>query len=240
MTYPQPEVIDWPVDLLPNGCEHYFRPHIGGSQSPLTRTRKTYELSAPVWVMKLQFDAAWRGGRGTQARGARLETLAQRLKGGLVLARLWDFRRPYPPGLKCYYGQARGQVATFGHGETFGNGEGFSWSASSEPINLAAPEGATSLTFIGFRPGDVVFHAGDFVGGDDRIHRVMADAVADGGGNAAITIDPPLQAALAFGAAVTMRPRGLYQLMNESAGAGMAQAKGAKASYALEFEEWRP
>jgi hypothetical protein len=75
----------------------YLQPHVGGQESPLTRTRKTYGLSAPRWVARLTF----RAGHGYDDGGmsdrfgpraddamffaARLDALIAQLKGGLQI-----------------------------------------------------------------------------------------------------------------------------------------------------------
>jgi hypothetical protein len=242
--YPDIEIIDWPVDLLPSVCTHHLRPHKAGSQSPLTRTRKTYYLSAPIWTMKLRFNSPYRGGPGMLSRGARLETMVHELDRGndgkLKLARLWDFRRPYPAGLRHYYARFAGETVTFGGGETFDAGERFILGSEVEPVSLPAPAGAVTVTFFDFEPNQLAFMAGDFLGGDDRIHRVMKDAISGPDGRCVVEFDPPLVRALSEGGVVTLRPRGLYQLMNDDGAAGEAQGRAAQASYGLDFEEWLP
>lgn len=227
----------WPDDLLPASASFHLRPHVGGATSPLTRTRKVYGLSKPMWVCKLTFKAAWAGGEGLSARGARLDALIADMEGGLNRMLLWDFRRPYPAGLLRYYRQFAGEEYTFGGGETFRLGEHFMLPAMAEPLNEGAAAGATFMAWEGFTPGERVFNAGDYFGGDGRPHMFMHDGVADGDGRVEMRFRPVLQRALLPGQAITMQPKGRFQLMNEDAGASEAFARQPQSTYTLEFEE---
>lgn len=228
--------LQWPSDLLPASASFYLRPHVGGSASPLTRTRKVYGLSAPMWVCRLTFKAAWGGGEGPAARGARLDALIAEMEGGINRILLWDFRRPYPAGLRRYYSQFT-ELYTFGGGETFRMGERFAIPAFAEPLNETALAGATMMTWAGFLPGEKVFNIGDYFGGDGRPHMFMHDGVADGDGRVVMRFRPALTATLLAGQAITMQPPGRFQLMNEDAGASEAFARQPQSTYSLEFEE---
>ncbi|KPF76723.1 hypothetical protein IP68_02165 [Blastomonas sp. AAP25] len=209
--------IEWPRDLSPFRASFFLRPHVGGVESPLTRTRKTYLLSKPVWVCRLSFRGGWDGEDGKAALGARMDSLIVQMQGGFNRVLLWDFRRPYPVGLRRYYSQFSGETYTFADGRTFSLGERFFVPAEAEPINELASAGATSIVFGGFLPGERTFQTGDYFGGDGRSHIIHTATVADEDGRTMLTFDPPLQSALGVGQAITMRPTTPFKLSTDSA-----------------------
>lgn len=228
--------LTWPDDLSPFRFTFYLQPHVGGTESPITRTRKTYGLSAPRWICRMSLKGGWDGFDGHEATGPRLDAFIAEMEGGLNTVALWDFRRPFPIGLKNYYNRFTGERYTFGAGETFEMGERFIIPAEAEPTNLAAAAGATQMTFFGFEPGQRVFNRGDYVGGDGRAHIVLADVTSDAQGEAAVTFKPPLATALAAGTAKTMQPTSKFQLVGEDAGQNDSEV-GAAVVYELEFIE---
>lgn len=226
----------WPSDLYPSTVSFYLQAHVGGQESPLTRTTKKYGLSRPRWICKMTFKASWRGGVGTMARGARLDALIAEMQGGLYSVGLWDFRRPFPAGLRRYYSQFAGVRYPFANGETFSLGERFVIPDEAEPTNEPALAGAVTMVFGGFRPGERVFHAGDYLGGDGRGHIILRDADADADGRAQVSFTPPLDLPVGAGSAVTMQPITAFQLTSDDAGDNQSTANG-QASYSLEFRE---
>lgn len=235
------EVIDWPVDLVPTSASGLrFDPHVGGSESPFTRTRKVYGLSKPRWRCSIGFTASRFDGAGAQRRGARLDAMVARLNGGLTLVRLWDWHRPYPLGLSDYYSQFAGDTWSFDGGETFGDGELFTIGSEAEPLNQAAAQGATSVIFEGFAgAGVTVFREGDYFGAIDRPRIVTADAVTDEDGAALVSFAPALEAALGAGGTIVTRPTGVFQLENVDAGAS-ASSRRQRASWQFDFVEYLP
>lgn len=235
--------IEWPTDLVPFRAAFYLRPHVGGTESPLTRTRKTYLLSKPVWVCRLSFRAGWDGTEDEGAMGGRLDSLIVQMQGGFNRVLLWDFRRPYPVGLKRYYSQFPGETYTFTGGRTFRLGERFFVPAEAEPVNEPAVAGATSIVFGGFQPGERTFQTGDYFGGDGRAHIIHTATLADGDGRVVVTFDPPLETALLVGQAITMRPPTPFKLSTanaEDAGANDSDVDADLAEYSLEFIEDLP
>lgn len=226
----------WPDDLRPYRVTFYLQPHVGGTESPITRTRKVYGLSAPRWICKMSFRGGYDGFDGYQAYGPRLDAFIAEMEGGLNRVAIWDFRRPYPVALRRYYSRFAGETYTFGGGETFELGERFVIPAEAEPTNLAAPAGATSMTFIGFEPGQRVFNAGDYIGGDDRPHIVLHNADADADGRATVQFKPPLALPVAAGTSKTMQPTGWFQLTSDDAGENDSEVGGAT-NYSLSFVE---
>lgn len=228
----------WPDALAPFRVSFYLQPHVGGTESPLTRTRKTYGLSAPRWVCRMSFRGGYDGHAGIAAYGPRLDALIAQLEGGLNRVGLWDFRRPYPVALRRYYRQFAGETYTFGLGETFELGEKFVIPAEAEPTNEAAAAGASEIVFTGFKPGERVFQWGDYFGGDGRVHMVLAEVYADQDGRARATFKPPLQADLLPGSAITMQPTSLFQLTSIDAGENETEV-GQLSTYQLAFvEDW--
>lgn len=228
--------LTWPSDLSPFRVSFYLQPHVGGTESPITRTRKTYGLSAPRWVCKMAFRGGYDGFEGHAAYGPRLDAFIAEMEGGLNRVALWDFRRPYPVALRRYYSQFAGAEYTFGGGETFTLGEAFVIPEEAEPANLAASAGATSITFTGFLPGERVFQWGDYFGGDGRAHMVLHETFADVDGNAVVFFKPPLATDLGAGEAVTVQPKTWFQLVGEDAGDNDSEV-GSAVNYTLEFIE---
>jgi hypothetical protein len=210
-------VIPWPDDLAPWRVMFYLQPHVGGAESPLTRTRKTYGLSRPRWVARLTFRAGYDGADDQDAAGfgPRLDALIADLEGGLNLAGVWDWRRPHP---------IRDQFL-------------------SGAMVTAAPAaiGATSVPVAGFSPYSIAFSIGDYIGlGDDRPHLVNALATAGADGVASVSFKPPLAATLASGSAiVTENVPGKFQLMSEDAGQNETEV-GQLTPYVLDFVEYLP
>ncbi len=234
--------IEWPTDLRPYRAAFYLRPHVGGVESPLTRTRKTYLLSKPVWVCRLSFRGGFNGATGRGALGGRMDSLIVQMQGGFNRVLLWDFRRPYPVGLKRYYSRFAGESYTFTGGRTFRLGERFFIPAEAEPVNEPAVAGATSIVFGGFEPGERTFQTGDYFGGDGRAHIIHTATVADAEGRCTLTFDPPLETDLLVGQAVTMRPTTPFKLSTdgaEDAGANESEVDSA-VEYSLDFIEDLP
>lgn len=230
-------LLEWPSDLFPYSVAFYLQPHVGGSESPLTRTRKTYGLSKPRWVCRLRFRGGYDGFSGHEAYGPQLDAFITEMQGGLNTVNLWDFRRPYPIALTRYYAQFAGESYTFDGGETFSLGEQFYIPSDAEPMNETAALGATSIVFAGFLPGERVFNRGDYFGGDGRAHLIQNDATADVDGNALVNFQPPLKSALLAGNAVTMRPKTPFQLVNSDDAGQNESEVGQLVEYVLDFVE---
>lgn len=234
--------IEWPTDLRPYRAAFYLRPHVGGVESPLTRTRKTYLLSKPVWVCRLSFRGGFNGASGRGALGGRMDSLIVQMQGGFNRVLLWDFRRPYPVGLKRYYSQFAGESYTFSLGETFTLGERFFIPEEAEPVNEPALAGSRTIVFTGFLPGERIFQTGDYFGGDGRAHIIHTATLVDADGRCTLTFDPPLERPLAAGEAVTMRPTTPFKLSTDSAedaGANDSEVDSA-VEYSLDFIEDLP
>jgi hypothetical protein len=218
--------IAWPADLLPYKVAFYLQPHVGGQESPLTRTRKTYGLSAPRWLARLMFRAGYDGAPllgDPQGFGSRLDALIADLEGGLNIAVFHDFRRPRPVQRLSVTGALTAE---------------------------AASAGATAITVSGFAPNGVALSVGDPIGGDGRPHIVShAATIAAGGivsgagslmanqaGKAVIGIKPPLSAPIAAGTALRWPVTGRFELTSEDAGANETEVGGVT-EYTLEFRE---
>ncbi|HEX8382456.1 MAG TPA: hypothetical protein VF592_03675 [Sphingomonas sp.] len=218
--------IAWPDDLVPYRVAFHLQPHVGGQESPVTRTRKTYGLSAPRWLARLTF----RGGYGGEVRrgeqggyGARLDSLIADLHGGLNIAVFHDWRRPKPVGPVDRATALR---------------------------SAGAPKGATSMIVTGFAPGGRALGIGDYIGGDGRPHLVsMAATLAAGGafagagtiladatGAALVGFNPPLSADIPANTVLTWPVTGRFELMNEDAGQNETEV-GSLSEYALDFVE---
>ena len=130
----------WPADLSPFRVSFYLQPHVGGTESPLTRTRKTYGLSAPRWVCKMAFRGGWDGVAGYEAYGPRLDAFIAQMEGGLNRVALWDFWRPYPLALGPYYQRFASEFYTFNQGEKFQLGEQFIIPSEAEPAGIFPPD----------------------------------------------------------------------------------------------------
>lgn len=210
----------WPDDLVPYRVMFYLQPHVGGQESPITRTRKVYGLSAPRWVARLTF----RGGYGGVPRlrdpggyGPRLDALVAQMEGGLNRIAFHDWRRPRP--------------------------------ARPLPIRAAltieaADAGATRVVLAGMAPNAAALSVGDYIGGDDRPHLIVGgDAVAGAGtivagadGRAAFDIRPPLSVPIPAGTLAQWPVRGWFRLTSEDAGQNETEV-GEATEYALDFVE---
>lgn len=217
----------WPADLRPRSVGFYLQPHIGGQESPLTRTKKTYGLSAPRWVARLTFRGGYSGApRAGDARGfgARLDSLLTDLAGGLNIAVFHDWRRSRP---------AQGLFIR------------------SAPVMAAmAAEGTSSMSVGGFAPNAIALSVGDYIGGDGRPHIVSlaatraAGGIVSGAGSimagpdgvAVIGFNPPLATDLAAGTVLTWPVTGRFQLTSEDAGQNEVEV-GQAVTYSLDFVE---
>lgn len=218
--------LTWPADLMPYKVAFYLQAHVGGSESPQSRVKKTYELSAPRWVARLSFRAGYEGAPvlgDPDGFGARLDGLIADLRGGAVKAIFHDFRRPAPL-------RPRAVMAA---------------------LTLdAAPRGATFVVLRGLSPGSVAASVGDYLGGDGRPHLVsIAATIAAGGivsgagsvmvpadGAARIGINPPLSSAIAAGTLLPSLASGRFQLVGDDAGQNETEV-GQPTEYVLDFVE---
>lgn len=218
--------IPWPADLTPYKVAFYLQPHVGGSESPLTRVRKVYGLSAPRWVARLTFRGGYAGEvtRGDQgAYGNRLDAMIADLDGGLNLAVFHDWRRPVPTSASA---TRRALMST------------------------GAAKGATSMVVVGFAPWARAISAGDYIGGDGRPHLVSLAAtkaaggtiagvgsiMADDSGRAVIGFFPPLSAPIAAGTPMRWPVTGRFQLTGDDAGQNEVEV-GQAVEYVLDFVE---
>ncbi len=202
----------WPIDLRPVSQSFYLQPHVGGAESPVTRTRKVYGLSAPRWLTKMTFKhRAWSHGREAE-KSARIEALVTEMEGGLNRVRIFDFRRDR--SLRPRPIVAATTVA-------------------------AAAAGATQVVMAGFSPYSIVLLPGDYVGGDGRAHVVIARAVADASGVATVSFRPPLSAAVLAGSAVLDAVTSPFRLVGDTAGMNETAAR-QTTTFTLEFAEDLP
>jgi len=221
--------LDWPVGLFPYKTMFYLRPHIGGQESPLTRTKKVYGLSAPQWIARLTFRAGhgYEGTVGTGPRGddaafyaARLDALIAELHGGLNCIRFHDFRRPRPQSALSSYAPS---FATVDY----------------------APAGASSVT-VRRLSGWVGPSIGDYIGGDGRPHIVTrvtpGDSLsmmsyADGDGAITVEFQPPLSLPIDQDSPLQMEEvTARFRLVSEDAGENEAEV-GVPIDYVLDFTE---
>ena len=228
--------VPFPANARPYRAMFYLQPYNSRSQSPWTRAVKTLSLSKPLWVARVTFRTGYDGYEGADAWGGEMDAWIAEQEGGARTTELWDFRRPYPPGLRRYYSQFAGARYSFVNGEEFNMGERFVVPAESEPLNEAAVRGATEMAFVGFLPNEPVFLPGDMIGGDGRPHIILRPSVADGNGRAIVRFIPPLDFDVPAGSAITVQPPGRYQLVSDDAGANET-AVGESTEYTLDFVE---
>lgn len=197
----------WPTDLVPYAVSFYLQPHTGGSESPFSLKAKIYGLSAPRWVCAMSFRGGYNGIVKQAAFGPRLDAIVAKLKGRQNRIAIYDFRRPL----------IRSTL----------------WRSTAG--NTAASLGATGLTITGLTPGMKV-HAGDYVGGDARPHIILDDVTANTGGEATISFEPPLSAAIGTNAAIFGNPTGLFRLASDDSGENGAEV-GESINLTLSFVE---
>lgn len=203
----------WPDDLAPFAVSFYLQPHTGGSESPFTRQTKVYGLSAPRWICSMSFRGGYDGTIGLTAVGRRLDALLAKLKGRQNRVLIYDFRRPKM------------------HSPLWPLAAG----------NLAAAAGDTTMTITGLLPGTPVY-SGDYLGGDGRPHIIgdapfsVVAATAGASGQATVSFEPPLKAAIGVNAAVFGKPTGIFRLTSDDAGDNGVQV-GDAVSVSLNFVE---
>lgn len=220
--------IPWPSDLFPYRVLFYLQPHVGGSESPLTRVRKVYGLSAPRWVARLTFRSGVDGAPRFHEQdgfGPRLDALIADLEGGVNLAVFHDFRRPRPLQPISVMGPL---------------------------VSTGAARGATSMTVTGLARGSVAMSVGDYVaGGDGRPHMVSAAAtiaaggvvngagsiMADTSGKAIIGFKPPLFKAMAAGTTLKWPVTGRFQIVDPDAAGQNEVEVGTDVEHVLDFVE---
>lgn len=206
----------WPDDLVPYAMSFYLQPHTGGSESPFNRVTKVYGLSAPRWVCRLAVKGGesvkW-GEKGVAVWGQRMDALISKLKGRQNRIEIYDFRRA---------------DMSSPH-----------WPRAAS--NSAAALGATTMTITGLSPGAKIYN-GDYIGGDGRPH-IISDGTfgflhvaANSSGEAIVTFEPPLQAAVGVGEAVFGNPTGLFRLASDDVGENSTEVD-QLTNYVLDFVE---
>lgn len=221
--------LEWPEGLMPYKTMFYLQPHIGGQESPITRTRKVYGLSAPRWMCRLTLRAGhgWdreiEGYTGPRISdpvfwAARLDALIAQLQGGLNCVLLHDFRRPRPQSYLSTY---------------------------SPPTTVSAAEKGASSVVCQRPHGSIGPSIGDYIGGDGRPHIVTRVTPAAGSmmsvgppaGAISIEFEPPLSAAIANAAQLPQyKVTAPFRLVSEDAGQNESEV-GAPAEYVLDFVE---
>lgn len=220
--------IEWPEGLVPYKAMFYLQPHVGGQESPITRTRKVYGLSAPRWIARLTF----RAGHGFEEAGvgpseadpafyaARLDALIAEMEGGLNTVRLYDFRRPRPQHYLTNY---------------------------SQPAEVAvlAPIGSTSIV-IQIGEGNIGPSIGDYIGGDGRPHIITGfspkvssmTSIAPPSGLVTLQFKPPLSAPVAAGSPLILEKVDAPFRLTSGDDAGENEGEvAALIEYSLEFTE---
>lgn len=196
----------WPEELIPFEGEMWLQPHTGRSESPFTRQQKVYALSADLWRARFQFRGGYDGTSGLSAIGPVMDALLARLKGGQNRAGFWHFHRDEWRGI-----------------DTTGIG------------NVAGSLGDTELSLTGLPPGGTIL-AGDYIGGDGRVHIITEDVDVEVDGTAVVGFTPPLNADLLADTVVAGNPVGWFRLVSDDAGRNPVQV-GEAAIYNLEFLE---
>ncbi|WP_245892556.1 hypothetical protein [Novosphingobium guangzhouense] len=213
---------------MPYKTAFYLQPHVGGQESPLTRTRKVYGLSAPRWLARLTF----RAGHGYEEvgvgptendpafYGARLDALIAEMDGGLNCVLFHDFRRPRPQHyLTNYHGPA--------------------------VVAVTAPIGSSSIT-LQIGEGNLGPSIGDYVGGDGRPHIVTGfsptiarmTSIAPADGLITVRFKPPLSSAIPSGAELPIGKIPARFRLSGGDDSGQNEGEvGSPIEYALEFTE---
>jgi hypothetical protein len=222
----------WPSRLAPNHVTFYLQNHTAVSTSPFTRQQQVYGVGAPRFVARMAFSGGY-SGEGLRGKGASLDGWLAKVKGALNTVALYDYRRPSRTGPGGLAGGVLSEV-TFDQGETFLGGEVFE--SETATGNLAAAAGATSMTFTGADADELIFRAGDYVGGDGRAHIITEDAWGAPDGTVTVYFEPPLRTAIAADAATINRVLTAFRIQSDDAGANPT-AFGDKSEYEIEFAE---
>lgn len=107
--------------------------------------------------------------------------------------------------------------------------------SGSPLVNGAALSGASTLAIDGVSAG-VTLLAGDYFGVGNRLHMATVDATANGSGQMTVSFVPPLRAAVADNAAVTLvRPTTTMMLLDDRQ--GWLYAAGGLRTYVVDLIE---
>lgn len=122
----------------------------------------------------------------TEADSALLQAFMVKLRGQAGRFTLHNFARPYPRG-----------------------------TLSGTPLVMGASQTGNTLAVDGCTVGATLL-AGDFIGVNDELKMVVADATANGSGEMSLTIEPPLRSSPADNAALTLaRPVATFMLAGD-------------------------
>jgi len=89
--------------------------------------------------------------------------------------------------------------------------------ATGTPLVAGAAQAGTTLNTDGWTPSITALKAGDFFGINNELKMAVLDAVSDGAGAATITFEPPLRAAPADNAVITVsKPTATFMLTEDS------------------------
>jgi hypothetical protein len=139
--------------------------------------------------------------------GAR-EAFFDRLKGPANQITVWNFRRPVPRGT------ARGTMT----------------------LSASALQGANAVS-VGGSAASATYKAGDMLGINGQLVRVMADATANGSGVAVLEIQPRLRAAQSSGAAVAWNQPTCNVMLKNPDGVATTYLPGYADGCSFEFVE---
>lgn len=123
----------------------------------------------------------------TEADAALLQATLVQLRGQANRLLLHNFARPIPRG-----------------------------TATGTPLVKGASQTGTALDTDGWTAGITALKTGDYFGVNGELKMVIADAVADGSGNATLSFEPPLRSAPADNAVITVnKPLAIFMLANK-------------------------
>lgn len=168
------------------------------------------ELSSPLWAVTLQAPP------DLEKRSGGWKALGMQLRGQTNQLELWDLARPTPAGTM------RGSMT----------------------LSSSAAQGATVLNIVASGETGKTLLRGDYLGLGSgltqQVVMIIADALSDGSGVIAVTVEPFLRNAFSTGAAVTWdKPKALFRRVNSKFGWENYRAR--VEGFALDLiEDWRP
>lgn len=173
---------------------------------------QSIEISTPLWALSIV------GPQRNDDVAGEWKSFLMRLKGKTNQAEVWDQMRPVP------IGTMRGTMT----------------------LNTAAAQGANALSIIAATEAAKTLKQGDLLGLGSgltqQVVMVTADAVANGSGVIAVSIEPSLRNAFLSASAVTWnQPKALFRQAGSGTRNGWDYSEMLVSGFNLDLiEDWRP
>jgi hypothetical protein len=138
--------------------------------------------------------------------------------------------------LAAFLAQLRGQSGRFflfDHSHSSPRGVG-----TGSPLVNGASQTGTSLITDGWTPSQTnIMRAGDYVEFNNELKMVVADVNSDGGGNATLTVEPPMRSSPANNAVITVTQATATMMLQDDAQARWVNRPGTFSSFSVSAVE---